>query len=130
MSVLRQGFSCEKDCAWLMHIATIHGADGDNPPMYVKIVVSPKDVKGVLKGNTANFEIIEPSSEPPKVINKKPKKVKTDNAMKDKCDTAKKSKGKSEKESKQTCYDFKRLSNIFSTPDLVEDLKLHRTQPH
>ena len=44
----------------LMHISTQHGANGENPVMYSKILVSPKDVKSLLLSSKNNPEKVKP----------------------------------------------------------------------
>ena len=182
----------------LLHISVIHKQDGNNPVMYSKVMVSPKDVKSFLKSTSISPESLPsdstqthlptgtpeslpdastqthlPSGTPeslpgdstqghltttgipesligdstqthlptgaPKSLaddsthghltigttheNIQPlPKVKKLNGKK------KISKDSKKPKSKQTCYDFKRLANLFNT-DLVEDLNLYMKTP-
>ena len=181
----------------LLHISVIHKQDGNNPVMYSKVMVSPKDVKSFLKTSAISPESLPsdstqthltsgtpeslpgdstqthlttgtpeslpgdstqthlttsiPESLPgasthnqlptdtPESLpgdstqghlttgtahenNHPPPKVKKLNGKK------KISKDSKKPKSKQTCYDFKRLANIFNT-DLVEELNLYKKTP-
>ena len=56
-NLLWQCLYCEKTLSTkrnvLMHISTIHKVDGNNPVKFRRMLVSPKNVTNILKGQTA-----------------------------------------------------------------------------
>ena len=151
----------------LMHISTVHKADGENPIMFSRVLVSPKYVSSLLKGSSITIEknkdvenilsdkLVREDGcsdeqtggkpEAPEVETGLSEMTVTETSSSDKQlggepvapgnpvapdkhkvkkSKAKKKKTKSDKP-KQPCYDFSRLANVFSNPDLVEDLHLH-----
>ena len=61
----------------LKHISTKHGADGENPVMYSEILVSPKDIKGLVQSSKNNPEKVDPAKDNQEVMTIESGKVST-----------------------------------------------------
>ena len=89
----------------LKHILVDHKVNGEDPIMYSIVLISPKEARRLLGLQTSDKTCEKNST----AIDNRTKKKKSKKA----------------KVIKRTHYDFGRLANAFSNPDLVENDKNH-----